>query len=78
MNLNLTKTWETVVKGKTNKLILEKIPEIEWKNQLKLLGLIRLATVEKIYKRLPSKYRLYSANYNMAKYNMAVDWGLQA
>ena len=38
MSLNLTKTWETVMKGKTRKQIPEKIPEIERKSELKLLG----------------------------------------
>ena len=34
MSLNLTKTWETVMKGKTRKQIPEKIPEIERKSEL--------------------------------------------
>ena len=38
MSLNLTKMWETVMKGKTRKQIPEKIPEIERKSELKLLG----------------------------------------
>ena len=38
MSLNLTKTWETVMKVKTRKQIPEKIPETERKSELKLLG----------------------------------------
>ena len=45
MSLNLTKTWETVMKGKTRKQIPEKIPEIERKSELKLYWESRLAVI---------------------------------
>ena len=39
MNFKLTNTWETVMKGKTDKQVPEKIPKIDRKSELKLVGI---------------------------------------
>ena len=38
MKLNLKKTWEMVIRGKTKKPVPEEIPNIERRGELKLLG----------------------------------------
>ena len=38
MMLNLKKTWEMILRGKTKKPLPEPLPDIKRKNELKLLG----------------------------------------
>ena len=38
MKVNLSKTWELVLRGKTTKVLLETLENIERKNNVRLLG----------------------------------------
>ena len=45
VKLNLKETWETVIRGKSKKLVLEEIPNIERREELKLRGLLFLTKI---------------------------------